>query len=618
MVKSYQSIEKSQHVFARMRETKGELQVMVLLRQNRRVAGLVAAFGAGALALSGSVARAGDNGSSPDAAAQNAIVESVELSDAPLGLAIKLIRQKTGINIAVKNGNANYEKVTLSIRHKPISDVLRLMAESAGADFWDENGVYWFGPKGTAPKKEEPAAPSAAETKEATADPAEGLEYEKIRLQYIDPHVLMRRLGFNSGPLGDMTDIFTANVLKMLVGADQSPLRTTNASGNVILQNGSGNGGYQNTNGYQNTAVPAVPMNNQAPTGTNSDQNARRDESDFAEFGRGGGQFGGAPQRPGGGGAGGAGGQGGGSAAFLLPAGITSADLMAYDADGSLIVRKQRGQELAFRRLKELIRLLDVKPQQIMIKAEFVTVTQNDQSSFGINWNFQKVNLIAGVTTGFTSPNTAFIQYAAGNLQTQLSWILTTGRGKIVAAPMATTLNNVPVTFLNQQQVPIFLSTPIISNNGTTALSPTLNFVQAVTGLTILPRINGDDTITLFGTVTVQDLGTTVTGPNGESAPTILAQTAPVQRIIRNGDTLVVGGLTSKNNTVSTNRVPLLGDLPILGTLFRSRNVTTRDSDLLVFITAAIIPERPTSSALSGPGASDVPGIPAGPGGTAP
>jgi general secretion pathway protein D len=358
------------------------------------------------------------------------------------------------------------------------------------------------------------------------------------------------------------------------------------------------------------------------------DQLARRDGGDDRdEFGRGGQFFpgggGGGGGRgggfQGGGGAfgqapGGAGGQGlgpGGAAGGLLPTGIQPGDLYAYDADNSIIVRYT--DERALRELRKVISFLDVKPRQVMIKAEFITVTQNDVSSFGINWSFAKVNLVAGVNAGFQANSTAFLQFASGNFQAQLSWILTTGRGKIVASPMATTLNNLPVAFFVSNQTPIFLSTPVISAVGTVALAPTITIANAITGVAVIPRINGDDSLTLFGAVTVQDFPSTVTGPNGETAPTFIAQTAPIQRIIRNGDTMVIGGLTRKRETVSTNKVPLLGDLPIIGTLFRSRSVTVDDSDLLVFITPTIIPERAPNAPISG--LSGTPAAPGGPGG---
>ena len=588
---------------------------MVLLRQNRRIAGLAVVFGAAALTRGGAIARADDNASKTEATAQNAMVESVELSEAPLGLAINLIRQKTGINVAIKNGNASYGKVTLSIRRKPISDVLKLMAESAGADFWDENGVFWFGPKGSAPKKEVVEDPSPNLTAAPVRDPSD-VEWEKIKMMYTSPRAMMTRLGLNGGLAGTFEDQFTAMVMRKLLNDDTNPYHDAiahNGGGLYVQSAVSAPFPNRNTNNNSPSVLPAVPTGNAAGNGANnSDQNAQRDSDGFAEFGRGGGQFGGAP-----GGGGVPGGQAGGAGQGLLPDGFTgTGDLFPLDADGSILVRHPKSDVRGLRQLRELIRLLDVKPQQIMIKAEFVTVNQNDLSGFGINWNFQKVNLSAGTSLGQIANPTAFLQYAAGNLQTALTWVLTTGRGKVVSAPMATTLNNVPVTFTNNLQTPIITSTAILSNSGQSAVQTNIQTVTTTKGLTVLPRINGDDTITLFGTVIFSDVTGTITGANGDTYPIILQQLAPVQRIIRNGDTMVIGGLTSKSTVINTARTPLLGDLPIIGTLFRSRSTTVNDSDLLIFITASIIPERPTSNSLSGPGGGGgIPGIPGGPGG---
>ena len=243
---------------------------------------------------------------------------------------------------------------------------------------------------------------------------------------------------------------------------------------------------------------------------------------------------------------------------------------------------------------------------QILIKAEFVTVTQSDNSAFGLNWSFQRGNLLGGVSGGYSQTNTAYIQYAAGNVQAQLSWILTTDRGRVVAAPVATTLNNVPVTFVTQEVIPFFQTTVVSSNFGSPITTTQLQLIPLNSGLSILPRINADDTITLFGSVQISTQTGTATGPNGDTFPLTTTQTASVQRIIRNGDSMVIGGFTRKNNSIRSNRVPLLSDLPLLGTLFRSRNVTISDSDLLVFISASIIPERQTSVSLPGAGVTGV------------
>jgi type II secretory pathway component HofQ len=109
------------------------------------------------------------------------------------------------------------------------------------------------------------------------------------------------------------------------------------------------------------------------------------------------------------------------------------------------------------------------------------------------------------------------------------------------------------------------------------------------TGITVIPRINGDESISMFVTPFVTDVVDTVTGPDGTTAPVLTQQVFPVNRRIRNGETMVIGGLIAKNDQTSIRKVPLLGDLPLIGNLFTGRSLTVSDSELLVFITPSII-----------------------------
>ena len=601
---------------------------MVLQRQWERAGRLTLAALCGAALLGGygRNAHAQETARGETSTLQNLRVESLNLTDAPLTQAVKVLQQNTGINVVFVNGQREaFAPVTLSMKNRSVGEVLRFMAESAGADIWEHDGVFFVGPKGSAPKVkvEADALPNIGDAPNI----AFARRYQKIRLKFIHPQDVLKYLGMGSGSKFSYVEQAAWQTMKNLINPERTGFRPV-STGNAFLQQ----------NGIQvESAVPSAPISQPATNGTdirnngavnsgspilpngngNADQGANRDNpfgtDEFGRggqgfgggrggggFGGGGGQFGGGGGQGGGLGGGGqggglGGGQGGqgagqGGAQGLLPAGLT---LFAYDADGSLLIRVDSEEgERALADLIEIIKQLDVKPQQILVRAEFLTVSQNDVSSFGINWNFQRVNLQTGINTGFQTSNTAFIQYATGNLQTQLSFILTTGRGKLVAAPTATTLNNLPVSFTVTQTVPFFSITPVVTGNGNVVLSPQVNAIQVPTGLTILPRVNGDGSITLMGSVFVSTLGAPVTGPNGETIPSFTQQIAPVQRIIRDGDSMVVAGLTSKNNTVNTNRVPLLGDLPLVGTLFRSRNVTTSDTDLLVFITASVLPER--------------------------
>ena len=160
-----------------------------------------------------------------------------------------------------------------------------------------------------------------------------------------------------------------------------------------------------------------------------------------------------------------------------------------------------------------------------------------------------------------------------------------------------TTLNNMPVSFFVQSLIPVFQSNTVLGNGGQTIVTSTINPIQVQTGLSFVARINGDESLTVFGSATNYVLGAAFTDPSGNSFPNITTQTTPIQRIIRNGDTMVIGGLNQKNDVVNTLKVPLLGDLPFIGNMFRSRSVTTDDKELLIFVTPSILPERVSTAA---------------------
>ncbi len=576
----------------------------------------------GGLGARAQTERGGDTG------ANEAILKDVNLVGTPLSTALRLIKQQAHIDYVLKQGD--YDRVNVSISQKSVPDALRMIADAAGADLWESNGVYFVGPRGSAPR---PAAPAPFTAAAIEPQGQKALKWEKFYLKYTPPHRMLRMLGlagFNPLDPNDqyeiaMTRQFVEALNPTLVHSLPSnggltvlsgnspaamavgPAAPTNNGGfsgngnnnnnNNNTGNNNGNGGANNTGGISNDGASRGDAN------LNNDQSAHRDQNDTQSFGRGQGAFGGgfggqAPGGFGGQGQGGAGGPGqggtpagtGAGAGFLQ--GISANDIFALDADNSLVLRYDDPQQIL--NLQEVLRVLDVKPRQVQIKSEFVTVTQNDISSFGLNFNFTKVNLLAGANIGYQTANTAFLQYATGNLQTQLSFILTQGRGKVVASPLATTLNGVTAIFESRQQIPVLESTAILSNNGQSAVSSVPVFIEVSVRLSVTPRINGDDSITLQGQVVFSDVTGSITNPNGGTLPIIITQPVNINRIVRNGDSMVIAGLTRKRDNVSTNKVPLLGDLPLIGSLFRSRNVTTDDSELVVFITPTIIPDRPT------------------------
>lgn len=605
---------------------------MGLQRQNGRAAGLLFAGVLSAALLSGSALRswADDDYTSgqKSATVRNPTLD-VDFAETPLPAALELIKKQIGsISFVFQGGTQNgYGTVTISVHNKPVNSILELVAKSAGADIWQEDGIYYIGPKGS----HQTPAPAPVEIKELgpqiTAPVPKRLAV--IHLNWSDARVVVQQLTDTADP-GDVIHTSVPALLDMNGMAHTSNNTTAAPMSSLIQRNDKypQNGTISLIPGYNGEygVPPAVPTgqsqgNVGASTGAAQDTGAHR--SDGQEFYRGqglqgGGGFGqggfGQGGQPGGGVPGGQGfGQGQqfqggpGSARGLLPEGMTPQDITAISNNNTIIVRYPDTPEgeASFRELQQRIRLLDVKPKQIQVRAQFVTLLQQDADQFGINWQFQKVNLVGQLNAGYSPSGQALLQFATGNLQMQLNFALTTGRGKVVASPMATTFNNVPAVFDNTTTYYAFIPQTFIGPGGAAQTTYYPQPIPAESTLRITPRINGDNTITLTGLLFFSDLSGTATAPDGTSIPIITSQSVPsVTRIIRNGETMVLAGLIRKSDNTSTQRVPLLGDLPLIGSLFRSRSINTDDSELLVFITATILNDPIPTGSVTNPGSS--------------
>ncbi|MGI4788150.1 MAG: type II secretion system protein GspD [Janthinobacterium lividum] len=263
--------------------------------------------------------------------------------------------------------------------------------------------------------------------------------------------------------------------------------------------------------------------------------------------------------------------------------------------------------------VKQIVKILDVAPRQVQIKVEFVTASVTDVDALGINFDlvpYPGVELSSGQGSGsfggtITGLEPTFLQYATGNIVAQLFQTLTRTRGKVVQAPLITTTNNVTATIQINTQIPFF-TTGVVSNGGVaggTTQSSQANFLTLTTGLTITPRINSDDSVTM-------NLAPQITDTTGQASvggiPPTIQQTLTTLRTVRSGDTMVLGGLVRKQETASSQRIPILSDIPYLGGLFRTRNKQVNDQELLIFVTPTIISDTNDSGTANANGGQNI------------
>jgi len=183
--------------------------------------------------------------------------------------------------------------------------------------------------------------------------------------------------------------------------------------------------------------------------------------------------------------------------------------------------------------------------------------------------------LSAGITFGFVKNFSAF--------SATLSALVTQSRAKILSAPKVVTINGQTARIEAVQDIRFRTSTV----TGTGVVSNSFETVKAGIILSVVPTINAEDSITLV----INPESSFPTQSSTEAGPIIRTRTAQTTVMIKDGDTLVIGGLIDDQDTKGVTKIPILGDIPILGAFFRSVTNSKIRNELLVFVTPRIVRE---------------------------
>lgn len=501
------------------------------------------------------------------------------LKDADLLQATQALTRQTGIQFIIEPSQEPFSRVNLSLNGITAEEAIEYLCKAAGG--WaerDPNGVYVIRRGAKPAPKVVPDVPVA-----------QPIVVRKVKLMKADPKDVYEML----------TSTFVHDPLKGITEVNRFSAAARNQIGNYPNQN--------LTVISQGGAASYYPMSNLgggrandnvAPGGeSGNDVVLPGEEARQAFGGGGGGQFGGGGQ-PGGGNQPGGGGQNQGrltAGEGLVPQGIT---YISYDpTDNSLVVQ---GPDDAVRRLQQNIALFDVAPEQVLIKVEFITTSSSIAKSLGFDWLYQRGAVFAGNRPGSFARNgdPIFLNYATGNVTTRLRTLLQTGQGKVVNAPVVRTLNN-QIALVQQAVATTIFINQVVNGPGGVTIVPQPFPLTVSTQLVVRPRINGDGTITMNLTPQIQDFGQVRRGPDGQEIPDQLSQIINVVARVKDGETIVLAGLTRKSEQQSESRFPILGDLPIIGQFFRSNNKDQNSSELLIFVTPTVI--KDDESAVTGP-----------------
>ena len=165
----------------------------------------------------------------------------------------------------------------------------------------------------------------------------------------------------------------------------------------------------------------------------------------------------------------------------------------------------------------------------------------------------------------------------------ELSAAQAEGRGEIISSPRVITANQREATIKQGVEIPYQES----SSSGAT----TTQFKEAVLSLRVTPQITPDNRVILDLTVSKDSVGQLVASATGGFVPSIDTREITTQVLVNDGQTVVLGGILETERRESEQKVPLLGDVPVLGRLFKSTTKTDNKDELLIFVTPRILRE---------------------------
>ncbi len=299
----------------------------------------------------------------------------------------------------------------------------------------------------------------------------------------------------------------------------------------------------------------------------------------------------------------------------------------SVDAKNNAIIITDTVQGL--KEAEDLIPALDRKPQQVDIEAKVVEVLLDNSTKMGVSWAFAKgragdKNFYGGTTateadaaagTGASVGGTVISVNPPGTdggsgvdfvsalgtlsqsafsflhseqaflLQAQLTALASKQKVKILSTPHIVAMNNSDATINVVNQIPY--KTTTVSNGIATE---SVSFVEAGVRLTVRPTVNADRRITL-------KVKPEVSNPNSGTLafagapPSINTRNADTTVLLRDGETIAIGGLITETNTKNSTGIPLLMSIPIIGWLFKGKEDRIQRTELIVFLTPKIVAE---------------------------
>ena len=254
-----------------------------------------------------------------------------------------------------------------------------------------------------------------------------------------------------------------------------------------------------------------------------------------------------------------------------------------------------RGSPDEISRLKAMIAMIDIPVDSVILETEMVELTESGSKDLGID--FTNANGQLGVAT-FQSGQFIPPGIPTGNhlssvqFQAALYAEIQKGNGRIVSKPRIAAQSGSTAKIITGDALPILTA---ITLSGVNGVSQQVQYVNVGVTLQIAPRVSVDG----FVTSHVYAVVSSVTGFS-QGYPTISQRQAETSATVRDGDSFVIGGLTQDENITNKGKIPILGDIPLIGEAFKTTHSTRARTELYIVVTPHVV-HRVGTQALTQP-----------------
>jgi len=256
--------------------------------------------------------------------------------------------------------------------------------------------------------------------------------------------------------------------------------------------------------------------------------------------------------------------------------------------------------------VKGLISNIDVQPRQIAISVKFIETNISGETTLGIDWSRMLETSLTGADPFATeeegSSSAGYSAYSSwpikkgsfvyGTLTISeakaiLNYLSDSGKSRLLSDPSVTTSDGKKATISVTTTIPV-QTINRFSEGAVIQDIVTFDYKEVGIVLNVIPRVNEAGRITLICQPSVEEI-TGWVGPTNNQQPITTKRSVETEVVVINGETVVIGGLYKEGKIEKESKLWLLGDIPILGNLFKSTNTTTNKTDLMIFITPELV-----------------------------